>query len=369
MAADIATPLTAIPTTAAADPATLLNDLDDLDLPDFDPAIHLAFQPPAQRHTFGEVGLPKPPHNVPDLCYTDPFPLFSAEGVRILRREMLSKPILDKYLKSWERAPAYVAGHEKSAKFMLQAWQHPATQAAIDRAAGFPLRRLYKTGDIGMLNIQLGPEGLAGVYKLTETPLPPQSPLELEKSVYDNVPIDSWHKDQVPVVCVVMLSDTSAMQGGETAIKTGDGSIVRVKSPTIGGAVIMQGGCTEHAALRATNVPERISMVTSYTYADPNMDDRYSSLRSVDPANDDMALMINLFLKDKLTRLRGRIDLVLAGLAEKEKTGEMIQRDEVEQWIKDQTEFLRRSAWEMFERVPNFLHKDPPEDVIREYLK
>ncbi|KIW95499.1 uncharacterized protein Z519_04084 [Cladophialophora bantiana CBS 173.52] len=361
MAADVATPLAAIPTAEGA------TTLDTTELPDFDPAIHLAFQPPAQRHTFSEVGLPKP-HNAPDLCYTDPFPLFSEEGVRILRREMLDKRMLDKYLRSWDRAPAYIAGHEKTAKFMLQAWQHPATQAAIDRAAGFPLRRLYKTGDIGMVNIQLGPDGLAGVYKLTETPLPPQSPLELKKSEYDNVPIDSWHKDQVPVVCVVMLSDTSAMQGGETAIRTGDGSIVKVKSPTIGGAVIMQGGCTEHAALRATNVPERISMVTSYTFADPNLDDRYSSLRSVDPANDDIPLMCNLFLKEKLIRLQGRIDLVLAGLAEKESSGEMIEREEVERWVKEQMDFLRRSAWEMFERIPNFLHKDAPEEIIRGYL-
>ena len=84
----------------------------DVEMPNFDPAVHLAFQPPAQRHTFSEVGLPKPPC-LPDLCYTDPFRLFSDEGVRMLRREMLSKRILDNYLKSWDRAPAYIAGHEK----------------------------------------------------------------------------------------------------------------------------------------------------------------------------------------------------------------------------------------------------------------
>ncbi len=106
MAAEVATPLATMP---ASEPAAFL---DDVVLPDFDPAIHLAFQPPAQRHTFTDVGLQKP-QNAPDLCYTDPFPLFSEEGVRILRREMLSNRILDNYLKSWDRAPAYVAGHEK----------------------------------------------------------------------------------------------------------------------------------------------------------------------------------------------------------------------------------------------------------------
>ncbi|EMT72124.1 hypothetical protein FOC4_g10003977 [Fusarium odoratissimum] len=318
------------PALANISPPTL-TALDDLDLPDFDPAIHLAFQPPTRRHNFQDLGLPQP-ENAPDLCVTEPFQLFSEEGVRMLRREMLSKPILDKYLRSWDRAPAYIAGHEKTAKFTLQAWQHPATQAAIDRAAGFGLRLLRREADLGLVNIQLGPEGLPGVYKLTETPSAPLSPQEMQKSSYDDIPIDAWHKDQVPVVCVVMLSDTSSMQGGETAIRTGDGSIVKVKSPTVGGAVIMQGGCTEHAALRATNVPERLSM-------------------------------------EKLLRLRGRIDAVLETLVEKEKRGEMVERGEFEGWVREQTNFMKRSAWEMYERVPNYLGKDVPEDIIRDYLR
>ncbi|RSL95246.1 hypothetical protein CDV31_013977 [Fusarium ambrosium] len=341
---------------------------DDPHVPDFDPEVHLAFQPPTQVHTFEELGLPQP-QNAPNLCYTDPFPLFSEEGVRILRREMLSKPVLDKYLRSWDRAPAYIAGHEKTAKFTLQAWQHPATQAAVEKAAGFGLRLLKREADLGLVNIQLGPEGLAGVYNLTETPATPLSPSEIQKSSYDDIPIDSWHKDQVPVVCVVMLSNTRGMEGGETAIRTGDGSIVKVKSPTIGGAVIMQGGCTEHAALRAVNVPERISMVSSYAFADPNLDDQYTSLRSVDLANDNLPVFCNVFLQEKLIRLRGRVDTVLATLDEKAKSGETIERHEFEQWIREQTRFLRHSAWEMYERIPHYLGKDVPEDIFQQYLR
>lgn len=230
------------------------------------------------------------------------------------------------------------------------------------------MRPLNRTGDIGLVNVQLGPEGLAGVYKLTETPSTPRSILRSEKSQYDDIPIDAWHKDQVPLVCVVMLSDTSTMEGGETAIRAGDGSIVKVKGPSMGGAVILQGGCTEHAALRATNAPERLSMVTSYTWADPNLDDSCLSLRSVDPANDDIPLMCNMYLQQKLIRLRGRIDLALADLVEKENAGLSLDQKEIEGWIKEQMEFLRRSAWEMFQRVPDFLHKDVPEEAVKRYL-
>ncbi|KAL6364136.1 hypothetical protein LRP88_02052 [Fusarium phalaenopsidis] len=340
----------------------------DPHIPDFDPEVHLAFRPPTQIHTFQDLGLPQP-QNAPNLCYTDPFPLFSEEGVRILRREMLSKGVLDKYLRSWDRAPAYIAGHEKTAKFTLQAWQHPATQAAVEKAAGFGLRLLKREADLGLVNIQLGPEGLAGVYNLTETPATPLLPREIQKSSYDDIPIDSWHKDQVPVVCVVMLSDTRGMEGGETAVRTGNGSVVKVKSPTIGGAIIMQGGCTEHAALRAVNVPERISMVSSYAFADPNLDDQYTSLRSVDLANDNLPVFCNVFLQEKLIRLRGRVDTVLATLTEKEKNGETIERHEFEQWIREQTRFLRHSAWEMYERIPHYLGKDVPEDIFQQYLR
>lgn len=105
MSAQVATATTSFPLTE-------VTPSDDPNVPDFDPEIHLAFQPPTKRYTFQDLGLPQP-QNAPDICYTDPFPLFSEEGVRILRREMLSKRMLDKYLRSWDRAPAYMAGHEK----------------------------------------------------------------------------------------------------------------------------------------------------------------------------------------------------------------------------------------------------------------
>jgi hypothetical protein len=40
-----------------------------------------------------------------------------------------------------------------------------------------------------------------------------------------------WHKDSYPFVCVLMLSDTTDMVGGETAIKTSTGEIKKIKSP------------------------------------------------------------------------------------------------------------------------------------------
>lgn len=80
-------------------------------MPEFDPAIHLAFELPTKQHTFSEYGLSKP-DSCPDVCFTEPFSLFSEEGVRMLRRELLQKKVLDKHLWSWDRAPCYIRAIE-----------------------------------------------------------------------------------------------------------------------------------------------------------------------------------------------------------------------------------------------------------------
>lgn len=47
----------------------------------------------------------------------------------------------------------------------------------------------------------------------------------------DDEPIVDWHTDSYPFVCVTMLSDCTQMLGGETALRTGDGSIRKVRGP------------------------------------------------------------------------------------------------------------------------------------------
>lgn len=52
-----------------------------------------------------------------------------------------------------------------------------------------------------------------------------------EDSAAVDRPIVSWHTDSYPFVCVTMLSDCSNMAGGETALRKGDGGIVKVRGP------------------------------------------------------------------------------------------------------------------------------------------
>lgn len=95
-------------------PETIANTTGDehLEMPQFDPAIHLAFEAPSARHSFTELGLPRP-KTAPDMCFTEPFQLFSEEGVRMLRRDLLRKEVLDKHMEAWARAPCTISRHEK----------------------------------------------------------------------------------------------------------------------------------------------------------------------------------------------------------------------------------------------------------------
>ena len=90
-----------------------------------------------------------------------------------------------------------------------------------------------------------------------QTPMPTNTEPEEKFSV-------DWHRDSYPFVCVVMLSDSSKMVGGETAIKTGTGETLKVRGPQMGSAVILQGRYITHRALRALGFGERITMVTSF---------------------------------------------------------------------------------------------------------
>ena len=47
----------------------------------------------------------------------------------------------------------------------------------------------------------------------------------------DGKPVVNWHVDSYPFVCVTMLSDCASMVGGETALRTKDGTVMKVRGP------------------------------------------------------------------------------------------------------------------------------------------
>lgn len=47
----------------------------------------------------------------------------------------------------------------------------------------------------------------------------------------DDKPVLGWHNDSYPFVCITMLSDCTDMVGGETALRTGTGGVMKVRGP------------------------------------------------------------------------------------------------------------------------------------------
>jgi hypothetical protein len=105
---------------------------------------------------------------------------------------------------------------DRLAKFTYEAWNHPKTLAIISRIAGIDL---VPSIDYEVAHVN------------TSTPAPPSSFHPTSKERIDENALVGWHRDSYPFVCVVMLSDTGSMLGGETAIKTSGGEIRKVRGP------------------------------------------------------------------------------------------------------------------------------------------
>ena len=103
-------------------------------------------------------------------------------------------------------------------KFIYEAWKHPETLAIISKIAGVDLVPVMDY-EIGHINLSI-----------------PGKRREHDSNVLisedDEKAIVGWHRDSYPFVCVLMMSDTTGMIGGETALRTGYGDIKKVRGPS-----------------------------------------------------------------------------------------------------------------------------------------
>jgi hypothetical protein len=119
------------------------------------------------------------------------------------------------------------------APFTYDAWNHPETLALISKVAGVDL---VVQGDYEIAHINLS-------VKTDEQTREELSTINKQKRFFeadegiggcpweDDKPIVGWHTDSYPFVCVLMLSDCTNMVGGETALRTGNGDILKVRGP------------------------------------------------------------------------------------------------------------------------------------------
>lgn len=62
--------------------------------------------------------------------------------------------------------------------------------------------------------------------------MPNGTPIDIP-SDKDELPTVAWHYDSFPFVCVTMISDCTGMVGGETALRTATGDVMKVRGPAM----------------------------------------------------------------------------------------------------------------------------------------
>lgn len=142
-----------------------------------------------------------------------------------------------------------------------------------------------------------------------------------------------------------MLSDTTHMHGGHTYIRRGDGAAQKVEGPSLGTAVVLQGGKVEHLASRAFGTAERITSITSYRAAKPGVwdDSMISNVRPYDNLE-------QLYRQWSLYRLRKMKDEIkamedrLEGLG-----GDRFDREDIEALCENLAVYAHRTGRQMID--------------------
>jgi hypothetical protein len=229
---------------------------------EFDASKHLNFQHPKNVVTMKDIGLEG--HGISPNAVSEPFPLFTQEAVEQMRAEVFSEEVLKEcqFTSTFSKNMIRGMGPARS-PFTYSAWNSPELIEAVSKVAGVDL---VPSIDYEIANINISVNSDA-------------EPIRANKSVMEDAPLSdglpafAWHYDSFPFVCVVMLSDCSDMVGGETALRTANGEIKKVRGPAMGTAVILQGRYIEHQALKALGGKERISMVTCFRPRSPFVPD------------------------------------------------------------------------------------------------
>lgn len=230
-----------------------------------------------RRLTMEELGLTNPKQISP-IAVSDPFPLFTDEAIDIMRLELLEKEgvleharaifnsttvyqkqAVDCVMRGWVKRRG-----EIKKQFTHDAWKHPKTIELISKVAGVDLKFAMDT-EIANTNINI-----SSAEKAHQERIDAESELALKTKGGDDMPaVVGWHTDSPPFVCVLMISDTAGMIGGETYLRKGNGEITCVPGPRKGYACVLQGHLIEHLASKPRGATERITMVSSYVAEDP----------------------------------------------------------------------------------------------------
>ncbi|KAM0430506.1 hypothetical protein ACHAPT_005853 [Fusarium lateritium] len=290
---------------------------------DFDASKHVCFEAPKRTYTMKEWGYEN--QGVSPIAGSDPFPLFTEAAVKQVRRELFSEEVLNNCQFASTFTKNQIRGYsQKIAPFAHALWKSPEVQQAVSKVAGIDLVHAFE-------------------YEIGHTNLFFSDGDETSDKANDSVGF-SWHYDSFPFVCVTMLSDCSDMKGGETAVLTGDGEVLKVRGPTMGTAVILQGRYVKHAALKAIG-KERISFITAFRPKSSFVKDELV-LTGSRPISNQSELVYD-YCTYRADILEERFREHARKLRKEQAAGVKFNPDAVREFIQEQKEMLEATLLEM----------------------
>ena len=327
-------------------PGLELSELPTFQSPVFDPAVHLCYMPGGPQRSISDLGVTSD-RKISNIGCAPPFPLFTEEAVDIMRAELLRGKVFDNCAFSSSivgKGSTQVRGWTKHyGPFTDAAWKHPATIKAISEMAGVDLVPVFDY-EIAHANVAFKSqeERAQDAAKIAYRKAHPES----ETEDYQNgSAVLGWHFDSYPFVCVLMLSDTTNMFGGETVIHSDDGQVSRVPDPKKGSVAVLQGRVIEHLASKPIGGTERITFVTSYRARDPLVLDD-SVLTTVSPISDKNELYTD-WVEYRMRLLSDRLLALGAKVREGRSKGENFNLDAVRQYLIEQENYIKRTYKEM----------------------
>lgn len=245
----------------------------------FDPKKHLNYSVMPKKYKFQDLGIPKT-HVTPinEIAATDPFNLFTEEAVDLMKYEIFSnEALIKKYgrlnnsnnSKKSSELDFHISGFIDETVFCKAAWTSKELQQIFDEIMEDKLCMPHRYC-LGHINVSLARSDLP---ELDETIDYKKLKEEQDKKADDINSGVSWHYDSPPLVCVMMLSAPPNMIGGETGIRLGDESVMRIPNTKVGCATMLQGRVIKHIATKPLNNFDRISYVTSFIAEDPHRPD------------------------------------------------------------------------------------------------
>ena len=315
----------------------------------FDPSIHLNYSPPAKSYTFADLGVPK--NGTSDFAICEPFQLATDAAILELRRELLQEKTVTKRMHWWQRSPATLRGFSpEDSPFTHAFWTSPEVIKIIERLTGIEME-ITVPYEIGHTNVQVGAGGRDGIKDLKVKP----EPVPAAEGQYDDVPVDNWHKDSFPYSIVMMMSNVSQMEGGETVVRLPDDSLLKVRGDTVGSAILIQGRHLSHAALRATNCGERITQTCPYRAKHPALKDDTEIQNSVQQSY--LNELCGQYAKERFKVVGKKCDYMIEKLEKAKKEAVerepdnldavIMDRSEVEGMMKEMMEYLQVSMQQL----------------------